>query len=606
VEISGFVGDWDVLNGTYVNDVCYSFDRKQPLADNNHTVRASMVNYCHGFDLLFDSHALPAQTTGATKGYGTYSGSPVVSVTHYIQEDMSYNSFVGALVAYIREAYGTTEHAKLVHLVETDGSGRLPVDWDVSAGVDVQYTSITDYSSKLANYGTCDSLYNSENALTTFWLPADPFNMLATFTGVAGAEYGLTVADNYLESVNQIWWTFTGTEQSTGSNDAVMVGVYQEHVATVLGLAQPSSSIAVTHAAKGSSPGAGWAPFGCAPGDPDLDIAKNFFNFGIIKQSLTNVSQKVGYICLRSLPFITETANSVWNYPQFFYPQGQTFQNMLTYPDPSSNGIYALPVGYIMRWFAAEGVTDVIADNATNYGGYTYWIAQHFGENRKKLDLSVLQPLTDNQLGNTTLTSSLTSVCPAGTADLECTFLNTTYGAGTVWNSGKVVVLHSDAEYSSGILFRSEFLGDNRDGVIGACEVKHLGNCRGYFYGYANYLTYPVNTAMNNVSTGALTLGYAGEGASTVCTVDSAGQRYSVGDLTSVTDMSPNSSTLKGPGNAWVSSFEQLVYPDFGFSENTRPLLPGDARSQQPDPADPATWRYAYLEEAIREIKLTW
>jgi hypothetical protein len=111
---------------------------------------------------------------------------------------------------------------------------------------------------------------------------------------------------------------------------------------------------------------------------------------------------------------------------------------------------------------------------------------------------------------------------------------------------------------------------------------------------------------MNNVSTGALTLGYAGEGASTVCTVDSAGQRYSVGDLTSVTDMSPNSSTLKGPGNAWVSSFEQLVYPDFGFSENTRPLLPGDARSQQPDPADPATWRYAYLEEAIREIKLTW
>ena len=48
-------------------------------------------------------------------------------------------------------------------------------------------------------------------------------------------------------------------------------------------------------------------------------------------------------------------------------------------------------------------------------------------------------------------------------------------------------------------------------------------------------------------------------------------------------------------------SFEQTVFPDFGFTPMTRPFIPGwtTLHPVPPTPSDPTTWTYLYLDAAI-------
>jgi hypothetical protein len=53
--------------------------------------------------------------------------------------------------------------------------------------------------------------------------------------------------------------------------------------------------------------------------------------------------------------------------------------------------------------------------------------------------------------------------------------------------------------------------------------------------------------------------------------------------------------------NALPISFEQTVFPDFGFMPMTRDFIPGwkTLHPNPPIPSDPTTWTYLYLDAAI-------
>jgi hypothetical protein len=55
--------------------------------------------------------------------------------------------------------------------------------------------------------------------------------------------------------------------------------------------------------------------------------------------------------------------------------------------------------------------------------------------------------------------------------------------------------------------------------------------------------------------------------------------------------------------NALPISFEQTVFPDFGFTPMTRPFIPGwtTLHPEPPTPFDPTTWTYLYLDAAISD-----
>jgi hypothetical protein len=55
--------------------------------------------------------------------------------------------------------------------------------------------------------------------------------------------------------------------------------------------------------------------------------------------------------------------------------------------------------------------------------------------------------------------------------------------------------------------------------------------------------------------------------------------------------------------NALPISFEQTVFPDFGFTPMTRPFIPGwrTLHPKPPTSSDPTTWTYLYLDAAISQ-----
>ena len=64
---------------------------------------------------------------------------------------------------------------------------------------------------------------------------------------------------------------------------------------------------------------------------------------------------------------------------------------------------------------------------------------------------------------------------------------------------------------------------------------------------------------------------------------------------------SPDTCLGASGSNALPISFEQTVFPDFGFTPMTRPFIPGwiTLHPRPPTPSDPTTWTYLYLDAAI-------
>ena len=163
-------------------------------------------------------------------------------------------------------------------------------------------------------------------------------------------------------------------------------------------------------------------------------------------------------------------------------------------------------------------------------------------------------------------------------------------------------------------------LGDDLDRDIGNyTTVKILGCNKAYFSSFTYggsmfYIPQPYITdslrGTTNIYTGIAPEGTSPyyklstgmSGAITLTPTYQITETTAVDAMTSVTGAFTNS-----VGNAFPMDLETRVYPDFGFVENTRPRLPGDARPQQPDPTDSGTWRDSWLEASIAEsVYGTW
>ena len=604
IVISGFTGAWAVLNGTHINEIPFSFAYDAMNNGNGHVDQASLAFYANGFCLRFDSSALPQETTGPSKGYATYTGNPKIRVTHQLTADISYAKFVAALLAYHREAFGTTEHAALGYLIKDDGTGVPLDDWEDTAYLPA-YTSKLQYFN---NWLGVLSLYSNTTDMAELWLPADHYDMRAKFiTAVSDSDVGINVAENYVDSLNQLWYSFGGSLTTATDDNSGLVRQLQVDTCATYGIAD-ASTVSFTHTVRGAAaPSASHYPFGASPLD-DPRSALNFFNFGVIKSALT-AAKTVGYLNISaSLPYLNSVAGLMWERGCFF-PDGTTYADSLTWPN-FWVGLWAQPLAYIMKWFVAQNCTHLIVDNSVNYGGYPEWIAQHVGEDRFATNKTSIFQNVENQLApreEITGLDTFSDIAPEQPL-LECSFINTTWGAGSVWNLGQLAWIQSEASYSAGNVARFLLLGDGQDDVISATmTLKVLGSFKGWFGGAASGLSYPPNNVLGNISDTYLYTAINGElDAQNEYNITTAGDYTALNHISATSEVSANSSTLKGAGNAWIVGVETLVYPDFGFTTNPRAILTGWTGPQNPDVDDFTTWRHAYLEESIKEILLTW
>jgi len=648
ITISGFSGAWDVLNNEYTNDVI--FDSHFNNSSSGHfdanfsTKEGTFYNSTNFFVIRNDTSSLIGISSGPFNGWASYTGTPVVSVTHHVTSDMTYNNFMAAIKAYFLEVYGSQEHSFNQTVFSEDFSGRTEQIWE-SSSYSIAQTAQQGFSTVAGP----SRYYNLGDPLSQLLVStvcyADHYDILNTIvnylTGASTGGWSIS-ALNYLDpdETYNIYYGFEG-EFATGESTLEVCGQIQQYWGEIAG----AMNVSITGLTGGGYLVATGAKYG---GNNDVDRTKwnilgsintldgyeslsyNYMLYGLVKSNLTP-DKKIGYIYTdSSLPF-SQGIDEIW------YPGESTTKYFNTWankdilqnaPDKWANGTIAAPMVPMMKYFNAKQVDAIIIDNRCNVGGYDTWFEQFFGGDRLKNTNDYFYLNTQNQLSpilnisqfeyyqNLNLTGSDNYLHPS--------FLESSqgYGTGCVYHGSpstgaKIVFLQGESSISAGQLRLYNFLGDNFDGQIGNnTSVKILGCSKGYFDGFRSSYSIPTPYIQDSIrgnpfiytSIGmegpvvVFKLSTGSSGSVTLNHVNQISNINAVDAMTSITGAFSN--TL---GNPFPMDLETRVYPDFGFVENTRPRLPGDNRPQQPDPTVSGTWRDSWLEAAIGEsVYGTW
>ena len=653
ISMTGFSGEWSVLNGDYTNDVIYDAHWNNQSTGhfdcNNDEIVANLTgsfyNSANYFVLRLDTSSLTGINTGAYNGWATdYTlSTPIVSVTHHVTSAMSYHEFIAALKAYILEVYGTQEHTYLNVLLNEDESGRVADDWE----------SFSEYfnSSFMQGWtlGQGYSLYyNSSYSPDYNVIYGDHYdvtNTLLTYvTGSATGGYSIA-ALNYLDpnETYNVYYAFDG-EYSTGNTGSTLevCGQEQQYWGEIAG----AMNFSVSGLTGGSVLVCTGAPYGGGGAidktvwnilgavntlNGDEDSAYNFFIYGLVRSELTP-NKKIGYIYTsNSTPFnsdddnkwFTSDGSSSWN----VWANKDILQNA---PDKFANGVRAAPMVPVMKYFNAQQIDGIILDNRTNGGGETNWFEQFFGGDRLKISDKYFYLNSQNGLSPTlnieTPFQYYQSLNTTGSDNyLHPSFLESVqgYGPGSVYHGSpqtgaNIVFLQGEASYSAGNLRLWNMLGDNLDGDIGAnTRVKVLGCAKGYFASFSGNGYYIPAPYISDSVRGGNPFYYTAvtpEGTCPSIKLSSGASEpvltptNQINEYTAISPMTTNTGAFSNSlGNPFPMGMEESVYPDFGFCQNNKPRLPGDTRQQTPDPTISGTWRDGWLEAAIGEaVYGTW
>ena len=657
ITISGFSGEWSVLNGTYDNDVIQDYHWNTQSTGHFDcdpvSLSGSFYNATNSFVLRLDTSSLTGVSTGPYNGWGVYAGTPMVSVTHHVTSDMTYNNFIAALKACMLESYGSIGGALAAFfLTNNTTSGRISSNWDTTSQ---NYTR----GSGLSGFGVDRSagtsrFYNrfGSNLGSVAGVPRvygdhyDVLNNIVTYITGANTSGWSIPALNYLDpnETYNLYYAFDG-DYSTGPVGYFNydIGVIQQDLGEnyygVQNLSNPNllggGMLVFTGAKYYGYTGASvdtniWiiADYD-AVYNPTTNLYYNMNIFGLIRSELTN-GKKIGYLYLGEIDNAVDTAKGpTFNNAFNLFADKEVLSNC---PDKTTNGQFALKMLPVMKYFNSQGVDGIILDFKSNPQTDNYYFnitEQFFGGDRLKISTDYFYLATKNQLSpllNIKDYEYYLNLNQTGSDNyLHPSFLESPqgYGTGAVYhgseNTGARVVLLTSENTSTPVFMSWGMLGDNLDGDIGNnTKVKFLGASKAYnthrnilplviptpyieetirgtstIGGGLAPVTYPAPTI--KLSTGM-------SGSITLTAMNQINDYTAISEMTSITGAFTNTF-----GNAFPIDMETRVYPDFGFVENTRPRLPGDSRPQQPDPTVSGTWRDSWLEASIAEITLgTW
>lgn len=637
ITFSGFANDWAVLNNTYNNSVIIEgiqgYQSSSHLDLNAPFLTGTFYQTANWFTLNVNTSARTAETTGPFKGWAKNFGSPSVTVTHHVTDDMSYNNFVACVKAL---------YAELFKYPETHGA--ITFSRYSSRQVAQNFSDGPLVASEIAlrprwrgNIGAGDAQYAYARPIgTNNAIVCDHYNIIDNIaTQIPDSEYnGLNIPVlNYLDEAYNIYYGFTG-DYMTGPLEGSwtgIIGALQRDACAVAGLVNQGNPSII---GGGVMVATGSAYYGGEPvdhtiwqiagnyADPDgfYDIFYyNYFVYGLVKTSLTP-GKKVGYIFTQGEnPFVDD---SFLNWPFLTRTDVQQDAPNAAYLGPSC--VRYLPA---FKYFNAQGCDAVIIDNRSNGGGFPGVLEGMFGGDRNSPEARWLAPNNPPTFEGPLY--SLTGAVGYGnvvgelqTLKTEGSYIQSKYGSdsvfkGSLGDNKKVVLLNGSYAYSGGVIRSHFLLGDNNDGNIGSyTKCKIVGLNKSYMPGasqpsyYRAPNTYLPNPELN-LGDAYFNLGLAPESNQYVATKVLPNGTYQFATEISAANAVGELSTTTYPytgavGNrALPMSVETTVYPDFGFCANDRPILPGWTGPQQPDKNDYTTWRDRWFETAIQEALST-
>lgn len=633
ITFSGFAGSYAFLNGTHNNIIFLEGNSGYKSSDHFDVDYAagtgSFFDCANWFAINVNTSACDAVADGPYKGWGTNFGNPTVTVTHHVKDDMSYNNYIAAQRAYYTEVFNNPD----VHGRQYYGSrSRKQLCESFSENFNIQSRgTFVPYWRSGGSSG--DAMYNYIGPLGAYFpIMCDHYNIYDTIeTALPDSAYiGMSIdALNYLEEAYNIYYGFTGPYLE-GDGITGAAGVLQQVLCSIVGVHNQGDPSMI---GGGIMVATGSAYYGGEPvdhsiwqiagnyGDPNGDYDPYYYNYmiyGLVKQELTP-GKKVGYI-------YTVGSNS------FGGDDGFLFTTVFTDPEILANSPQAFQVATdtvrflpAIKYFNAQNCDAVIIDNRNDAGGSYGNFEQLFGGDRNQVQENIAYYKTKTGVSPPVDFPNFTAIggekfsCQTLNAPLPTSYIESAYGADSVYHGSvgsprKVVFLQGSGTYSAGTLRMFNFLGDNNDGDIGNnTQVKIVGCNKAYENGAIAWgrcmtpSTYYTNPDLGTAYYGTSLIGESPVTFSKKNADNSTLFTTVIDDATAVGELS--STTYPWPqavGNrALPMSVEQTFYPDLGFVENTRPILPGWAGSQQPDSNDYTTWRDSILETAIQEALST-
>jgi hypothetical protein len=616
VTIEGATGDLSILNGTYNNGIGLlnagaNLGLKPGFVDNG--PHGSHNDLFNSFLLNLDTSSLRSLADPAT-GWINLPPGITVTVNHSISPNSTYNELCAASAAWFYAVFETATHVERniytrpgsCRLIDTfdnlqtalkNGSANESFGDSVRLGqpyVNWYYHNFYDYRNVvsgrgLANIGGLQNMVNCP-------YPVNYYNCLFQYDTALG---------NYLVNVHNLVFTIRGVLEPD-QPDPVTTLCYPFIEDPSAGRAHFEGLVIPANVVNGvirPNIPRNYASMGSYH-DDTLNLNAHYF--GQIDPALTG-GKIIGYLYKRDSRFMDP--NTFMDSRGVYAPENpNTSQNPRIFRESLST-VYSK----MMQWFNSIHCEAIIIDEVGNLGGDpdVLSIAEFMGSDRQLyFTYSVFkdpqkQPL--NYLRSDTVAQAAKHFQGSQYLDVS---LNEKLYPGSVFK-GKVVFLTDIFSRSAGDIAANYFIGEGEHaGYLGnGTQASIVGCLDGREFSFISVFNrFPYNTNPTSVSKNLVDK--KGCPVSPFAfNMDWGGYflRYSDKRLSMLRQnrqVEPVRTPYSGTSgsNALPISFEQTVFPDFGFiTPMTRPCIPGwtTLHPRRPTPSDPTTWTYLYLDAAI-------
>jgi hypothetical protein len=619
VRIEGATGALAILNGTYKNGVGLlnagaNLYLKPGFVDKG--PHGSYNDLFNSFLLNVDTSSLQSLADPATGWINIPSGI-TVTVNHSVSPTSTYNEFCAACAAWFYAVFRTATHVERniytepgsCRLIDTfanlqtalkNGSANGFFGDSVRLGqpyVSWYYHDFFDYRNVISGLGLAKigGLQNMVNCP----YPVNYYNRLFRYDTALG---------NYLVNVHNLVFTIRGVLEPDQPNprdprirlNYPFIRDPSAGRAHFEGLVIPAT--VVNGVIRPNIP-ANYASMGSYD-DDTLNLNAHYF--GQINPALTG-GKIIGYLYKRDSRFVDP--HVLMDSRGVYAPENpNTSQNPRIFRESLST-VYSK----MMQWFNSIGCEAIIIDEAGNLGGDpdVLSIAEFMGADRQLyFTYNVFkdqQRLPQNYLSSDTVAQAAKHFQGSQYLDVS---LNEKLYPGSVFKGTKVVFVTDIFSRSAGDIAPNYFIGDGeRPGYLGnGTQASIVGCLDGREFSFISVSnSFPANT--NPMSASKNLVDKEGNPVSPFTfNMDWGGYflRYSDKRLSMLrqnTQVKPVRTPYVGTSgsNALPISFEQTVFPDFGFTPMTRRFIPGwtALHPRPPTPSDPTTWTYLYLDAAI-------
>jgi hypothetical protein len=617
VTIAGGTGALAILNGTYPNGVALINAGADLLLNPEFVDKGPNGSYndlFYSFLLNLDTTSLQAMADPAT-GWIQLSPGMTVTVNHAVSSASTYSEFCASCAAWFYATFHTGTHTgRFIYTLP--GSARIIntfAELQTALATGTANSAFADFQ----RYGQAPTNKYYHN----IYFEDNDTNILQNLVNCPNPIYMSNpifnydvVLGNYLTNVQNLVFTIRGTLEADQPDPVATFGYPYINDPTAgrahwEGLVVPATVVDGQIVPNVPANYASLGDWGSDYGN------QNAYFFGQINPALTG-GKVIGYLYRKDCVFIDPLNFMVYD-GGLYAPE---LPNSSKNPRIFREGLSAV-YSKMMQWFNSIGCEAIIIDQAGNEGGTTdlLSISEFMGTNRqayyqysvsKDPEKGLLNYLHSDTVGEAAGAYTCTS------AHLYVSLNEKLYPGSVFKGSSKqkkrVAFITDPFAFSCGDISPNLFLGNKNDGELGDNTQFRVVGCPDgrEFYYISNPNNFPVNTNPASASKN-LVDSFGNPVSPFIFSLDfgAAFFRYSDKKLSMLQQnrgIKPVATPIRGTSGsaALPISFEETLFRDFGYQPMNRPFIPGwtTLHPAAPNPADPTTWPFLFLDAAILHL----